>query len=705
MQPGPPSEPSPPSGQADASPLPQPPSEPQPSPGKTLLARHFLWLSLFLASGAGLLAWFALRSRDSGDGNGPAKVQAEPDPRLSYQGPFKNIHPSVNYVGDAACVNCHFGIHDAYRHHPMGRSLTPVAEAKSLPPLGEAHNNPFTAFGSVFHVEKHGKKLQHRQVRLDGDGKPIFETGAEAHFLIGSGTRGYSFLTNRDGYLFQTPVSWFSQKKIWDKSPGFAQDSLAGRPTSPECLFCHSNHVVPVAGHANRYEEPVFRGHAIGCERCHGPGEVHVNDPGHTDASSGADYTIVNPRHLEPALREAVCQQCHLAALARFVRPGRGVFDFRPGLPLESFWGLYVLAEDRTSRKAVNHVEQMYLSRCFKASSGTMGCITCHDPHHAVSGAERVAYFRDRCLQCHAEQSQKSEVRSRVGTAHRAVGGAHPTEAVSVVGCALSLEVRQKKQPDDSCMGCHMPRYAASDIAHTAATDHRIPRRPEPTLAVAGSPDPATPPAYTQTMPLVPFHRGKNELDDPEAARDLAIALVHGARREKIHPWYLGDALGLVDDRLRIQPDDLEALQTKGLALALQGRRTEALAALMAVLDKDRHRESLSAEAAQLAQALGQKELARRYWGQAVDMNPWQPLYRAGLANVLAKDGAWDEAASHLRASLKLDPENVPARHLWVMYLHETGKRTEARAELETLRVLAPANAKQLEAWLQKKGR
>ena len=76
------------------------------------------------------------------------------------------------------------------------------------------------------------------------------------------------------------------------------------------------------------------------------------------------DDTIVNPRRLEPALREAVCQQCHLQGRLRIQRRGREPFDFRPGLPLHLFWSVFVQPPEATrDRKAVTHVEQMMASR------------------------------------------------------------------------------------------------------------------------------------------------------------------------------------------------------------------------------------------------------------------------------------------------------------------------------------------------------
>ena len=47
-----------------------------------------------------------------------------------------------------------------------------------------------------------------------------------------------------------------------------------------------------MAGTLNRYEPPIFQGHAIGCERCHGPGELHAS---RGEESAGTDLTIVNP--------------------------------------------------------------------------------------------------------------------------------------------------------------------------------------------------------------------------------------------------------------------------------------------------------------------------------------------------------------------------------------------------------------------------
>ena len=50
-------------------------------------------------------------------------------------------------------------------------------------------------------------------------------------------------------------------------------------------------------------------------ERCHGPGEIHVEQKlagNIVDTSKYIDYTIVNPSKLPLDLQFDVCQRCHL---------------------------------------------------------------------------------------------------------------------------------------------------------------------------------------------------------------------------------------------------------------------------------------------------------------------------------------------------------------------------------------------------------
>ena len=182
------------------------------------------------------------------------------DPRENYTGPFQNIRPEVRYTAEERCADCHLDKALAFADHAMGRTLLPINQTKS-PPLDAGHHNPFDSLGFRFQTELTAGRM--KQTRRG----PIQEQSLDVTYRIGSGTHGHSYLSERDGFLFQTPVSWYSQKGVWDLSPGFDETLLNGRPASSDCLFCHANKANPVEGSLNRNMVPVFEGHSIGCQR------------------------------------------------------------------------------------------------------------------------------------------------------------------------------------------------------------------------------------------------------------------------------------------------------------------------------------------------------------------------------------------------------------------------------------------------------
>jgi hypothetical protein len=600
---------------------------------------------LVLAVAAGLAVWLMRRN--------PAPAgHSSNDPRRSYTGPYRNIDPDVAYVGDAHCAPCHHDKEESYRRHPMANTLLPIAQVATAEPLDAAHHNPFRAFASRFSIELQGDHVLHRQVRLDAAGKPVCELTHKVRYSVGSGNHGRSFISERDGFLCQTPISWYGQKQIWDASPGFRLEYLPGRPISAGCLFCHSNRPQAEEDANNRFRTPVFaNGHAIGCERCHGPGSLH--------AESSHKLDIVNPKNLPWRLREAVCEQCHLEGLIRSVRGGRRVDDFRPGLPLELFWTIEVHAGPGEDRKAVSHVEQMYQSKCFRAGSddNKMGCVSCHDPHVKVGADQRVAHYRDRCLRCHSD---------------------HP--------CSLGLEERRARQPDDSCIACHMPRFASSDIAHTASTDHRIPRDPAKPAGVELRPD------YPD-IPAASFYGDRLPPGDEDVARDQALALVQLAIENDAPPLAATRrALPLLDAALRRDPEDLRTLEARADALRLATRLLEALNAYEAVLARAPRRESALFYAAVLAGDLHRTEAAIGYWQRLVSVNPWMPSYRRPLVRLLEEAGRIDEVREHAEAWRRLEPTSIDARRVWLRLLLRDGRKDEARAEEAVLQGLDPSH-------------
>jgi Flp pilus assembly protein TadD len=622
--------------------------------------------SLVLAVGLLLLLGFVvwmLWSRSAPPGReGPVPVD---DPRLTFATPYRNVHPDVKYVGDAACARCHDLETKSYREHPMGQSLAPVQSATKLERYDAAAKNPFDALGFHYQIDRRGERVFHRETAADAKGQLVSEMEAEIAFAVGSGMRGRTYLINRDGYLFQSPITWYPEKGAWDLSPGHERlQHHFGRPVPTDCLFCHSNRVYEVAETQNRYEQPIFDGYAIGCERCHGPGELHVRRQESSEAYEGADDTIVNPKKLEPTLREAVCEQCHLQGVARVLRRGGHAFDFRPGLPVHLFLAMFVKPPLQTGdSKFVGQVEQMHASRCFQASNGKMGCLTCHDPHDYPPVGERVAYYRDRCQTCHTEK-----------------------------GCSIPREVRVQTSKDDNCPQCHMPA-GPSDIQHHSITDHRIPRRP---ASEATDANPAN-----DDMPMLLFHRGLLQPDDREAARDLGIALVD--RVERYDPRTrreLGDmALSRLEAALRIDPTDIDARDAKAHALWAVGDVDGAATTFAEVLNQSPRREIALQWAAALALERRRLEDAISYLERANEVNPWRHEFHYLLAEAQSQRGQGQPAFKECQTALKLNPANLGARQLLVACLLQSGQRDQARTEFERLLALNPPNAEALRQW------
>ncbi len=583
------------------------------------------------------------------------------------QSPWLNARPGVKYVGDAACTHCHPDIAETFRRHPMGRSLTPIASA---PAVGSARPTGTTSFGvapSVFTIERRDGREIHRETVLDG-GHVLAQVEAEVAYAVGSGARSITYLVERDGRLFESPITWYTQKQRWDLSPGYEKISAHfDRPIDPDCLFCHSNRVEPVALSANRYEEPIFRGYAIGCERCHGPGELHAR---HQEASGGRDLTIVNPRHLDPVLRGNVCEQCHLVGDRRVNRLGRDAFDYRPGLPLTEFFVNYGYTTDE-GQKLVGQVEQMKDSRCFRASQGRLGCVSCHDPHEIPDPEEKVAYFRERCLACHEDH-----------------------------GCKLPETIRLARDREDSCVGCHMPMSQTVDAVHIAVRDHRILREPNAWLTAArrsGSP-----------FPLVRLNGDVDPKHLKSLDRELAIAVVAQWTRLPVTPQTrtIGPLLvSALDKVVTDNPEDLEASRMKAQVLSFTGRYGKALQLADSLLKLNPSYELLLDDYTSYAIDLKRYQAALEPARRAVALNPWSAACRERLAFLSMQCQDWNGARHEARKALRINPFLRFARMFLVQCLLHDKDMKAADNEFATLIKLHADQRESLEEWLAEQRR
>ena len=140
--------------------------------------------------GIGALGWCFVVRQGSGDVPVETPVPADvppPDPRLTFDTPFRNVKPAVQYVGDAKCALCHSEIDKSYHAHPMGRSAEFTSKARAIERYDSAFHNPCNSGPYELRVEKVGNKVLHHVSAKDSTGKPLPEYVTTADLEIGSG--------------------------------------------------------------------------------------------------------------------------------------------------------------------------------------------------------------------------------------------------------------------------------------------------------------------------------------------------------------------------------------------------------------------------------------------------------------------------------------------------------------------------------------
>lgn len=555
------------------------------------------------------------------------------------------------YIGSQSCQSCHADISTAYAEHSMGKSAMLLTADTPVP---AAEHSQFEADGFRYVMQQRGADWVHHQGRLTESGE-MAEVDLPVSHVIGSGKNGQSFLVDRDGFLFMSPMTWYPAKAIWDLSPGYEKNnSQFNRPVIEECLYCHTDGAHAIHSSLNHYEDPIVRAHAIGCERCHGPGEMHV--AAMQDQTSLGDSQIINPAKLQPALREAVCEQCHLSGAARVLKSNRQLNDFRPGQPLSSTYTIFTLAGD--GKEFVGHVEQMHQSRCFQASNGQLGCISCHDPHSLPTAAAKIQFYRDRCLHCHSEDK----------------------------GCSLDLSERLATSTEDDCVLCHMPQRP-TEIRHAAVTDHSVPRLPD---VVVGE-----------------SRVGKQLLAFPDPAsatpRDKSVALVRVSMR---HPDLLGEAtfalvLATLEKVVRDDPQDLAAADALAEIYLADDRVDDALQLCLRVLAAAPQRETTLLIVCETYSSSGQHQQAVAYWEQILGANPWMSKYWYSLGKSYASLQRWSRCRQLAVEGKKRFPTSIGLRHLLVESNLQLGDHEAAESEYQEIVRFNPAKLDSLKQWFQ----
>ncbi len=442
----------------------------------------------------------------------------------------------------------------------MGRSMAPADDhaVSGLP-------SPVTVYdqdlGQYFEVMRKDGHWYESQYALDASGKELFRQILKMDYVIGAGDNGLGFLVQRDHYLFEAPLSYYNKQRTWSFSPGYEfRNQAFSRPIVGTCIGCHSGRPNPVAGQVGLYQEPIFDELAVGCENCHGPGDLHVKQRTQEQMmgvapSEAADASIVNPARLSGWLADNICMRCHQADDVRVRVPGTEERDFRPGMPLDRFVSIFKTPVDRQAPSfsmLLQHYFGMTVSKCYTASKGGLHCISCHDPHVPASDQAALADYRSRCLKCHNQQS-----------------------------CTLSREKRQATDPPDNCVGCHMPKRTVATITHAALTDHTIPANPP--SAAEGAAVPATNRGTELLHLSAPF----GEREDLHSVPPVVLLQAYAGLVRGKHQEFAGKYDQLLDELARNQPSDpvvLSALARRASAQNTPETRQQAIRYVLRVI-------------------------------------------------------------------------------------------------------------------------
>lgn len=629
---------------------------------------------------------------------------------------------AATYVNSKSCEQCHTRQAQSYRLTGMGRSFYRPQPENTIENYS---NSAYYHEASQTHytmIQRDGKYYQ-RRYQTGYLGKETNVEEKQIDFVMGSGNHARTYLHQTSRHtLQQLPLSWYAEKSgHWGMSPGYDRPDHpdSRRLVEYECMFCHNAYPQIPAASQEYGAAPIFDGvlpEGIDCQRCHGPGSLHVA----LVRTEGATRTeiraaIVNPSRLSPEREMDVCAQCHLettsTALSHSVlRYDRGPFSYRPGEPLSAFRLTFDRAAGSEDRfEIASSVYRLRRSACFLKSAGTLRCTTCHNPHSVPRGETATEHYNRVCRQCHGSMLDRPATSSR-----------HSSAA--------------------DCISCHMPKRRTEDVVNVVMTDHHIQRnkpsrdllaeRPEsrenafPGAIVAYDPKLGESAldqldlAVAQVRELGKFNAGIPRLTDlinryhpdpadyyleladgleaagepikalpfyEEAARrrpgstvilrKLATALIETKRLERAAP-----ALQRV---LKAEPGDPAAHHMLGQIYIGQGRNPEAVAALEKALAVDPDLSEARNNLGGIFAGSGNLVRAEREFREAMRIQPSLPQARANLANVLALNQDLPQATYYFESAIRLKPDYSTARLDYAQLLAAAGQNSEAESQAE----------------------
>jgi tetratricopeptide (TPR) repeat protein len=515
------------------------------------------------------------------------------------------------YIGSKSCAQCHAAQYQAFTRTPMGRSLAAVSVTVA-PEFTKPAQFVHQKTGRHYRIFQKQSRLLIEEFFLDKNQSVVYSDPRNIRYAIGSGNHARSFLIERAGRIYQAPITFFKNAGRWDMSPGYNTADYVGftRRVTVNCLYCHSGRANALNQAGDVFQaSQAFAETAIGCERCHSPGQAHLAQPG---------KAIVNPAKLPAELRDQVCEQCHLFGAARVAQPGKSPTDYRPGERLDTVLAVYDWNTTATIAPTVTgHPQEMKQSACWQKSQNRLWCGSCHEVHQKNLRAPTAAFYRAKCLGCHTRDK-----------------------------CSRAADASSAAHRQNDCIACHMPKRPVIESAHVAFTDHRILRTPKPDIKprLEGA----------KLRPILPA-----ELDDPViASRNLGFAyaeLASSTGRQEFHQRVVEILRPLAGTNI----SDASFWLTLGEAHLASGQVADAEEAFRKAVTLNAGLASAHYALGYLLQLRNQLPDAIQAYRRAVAIDPYKAEAFGNLAAAYFKTGERDKALAALKTALALEPGNL----------------------------------------------
>lgn len=598
--------------------------------------------------------------------------------------PWRNVYDtSAHYVGMQTCRGCHQEIYNTFIQTGMGQSFDHATRQKSAADFSPQHALVYDKDLDMYYKPYFQNDTFYiMEYRLEGK-DTIHKLIQRVDYIVGSGQHTNSHIYNSNGYLYQAPITFYTQKHKWDLAPGFEKgaNSRFSRMIELECMSCHNGYPDFVPNSENKY---ISVKTGIDCERCHGPGSLHVaarSSGKAVDTSKQPDYTIVNPRRLPTELQNNICQRCHLQGIS-VLNDGKTFFDFHPGMKLSEVMTVFMPEYEGARDKMImaSHVERMKKSKCY-INSGKMSCITCHNPHVSIKFTPRTQYL-NACSSCH--------------------GGANQ------VHCSEDAAVRATKNND--CITCHMPHNGSIDIPHVAVTDHYIRKRPlndtleKKITAFLGlksfnsdHPDAITTARgymefyerYNQNKGLIDsalYYLGKQQSDEATKKQN----------RDYIRAYFLlNDYNKVVEYAAQQKPEAIEDAWTcyrAGEAYYQLGQADKALPWYQRAVAIWPYSLDFQNKYGTCLLALGNVNEAKKTFTFVVNENPRYPVANTNLGYIYMQEGNSAMSYDYLLKAEQLNPDNEQTLINLAVWFHGNHQDAQAKKYLQHLLKRHPEN-------------